>query len=73
MIQSEGHGLYLRGWQVAKGEGQGSEIHFKEKSQIEKKGMSEPKGKFPRPGARSQGGSFLGKGERGGSPQFELT
>ena len=70
MIQSEGHGLYLRGWQVAKGEDR--EVRFipREKPDREGRGTSEPKREIPRPGVGSRGGSFPGEGERGGSPQF---
>lgn len=45
MIQ--GHGLYLRGWQVAKGEDREMRFIPREKPDREGRGMSEPKREIP--------------------------
>lgn len=69
MIPSEGHGLYLGGWQVAKGEDR--EVRFipREKSDREGRGTSELKREIPQSWGGEPGrGVFQGRG-RGGRPQ----
>lgn len=70
MIQSEGHGLYLGGWQVAKGEDR--EVRFipREKSDREGRGTSEPKREIPQSWGREPGRGISQGRVRGGSPQF---
>lgn len=72
MIQSEGHGLYLRGWQVAKGEDR--EVRFipREKPDREGRGTSEPKREIPRPGVGSRGIVFQGRVKGGAVPSLGL-
>ena len=62
MIQSEGHGLYLRGWQVAKGEDR--EVRFipREKPDREGRGTSEPKREIPPSWGGEPGGGEFSRG-----------